>query len=108
MKLVVFRGAPKDCAGCHEDIHGGQFTLHGSAIRGMDGDPGADCASCHGLVAWKPARFDHETRSKFSLAGAHKEVRCGGCHKQTQELAGRLVIVYKQAPSQCSACHDPQ
>ncbi len=94
VRQVDFRSAPADCKGCHEDIHGGQFA--------------ADCSSCHVEVAWKPTTFDHETRSKFSLAGAHRAVPCGQCHKDQSTLNGRRVIRYKETPTNCSACHSGQ
>jgi hypothetical protein len=92
VRQVTFRGAPTACKGCHEDIHGGQFT--------------ADCSSCHVEIAWKPTTFDHETRSKFSLAGAHKAVPCGQCHNEKAEVQGHLVIRYSGTPAKCSACHE--
>ena len=98
MRQVVFRGAPVKCAGCHEDIHGGQFAVSGSS----------DCASCHAELAWKPAHFDHESRTRFSLAGAHRAVPCRSCHTHSEEIAGRPVLLYRAAPSQCAACHKDQ
>ncbi|MFL6442349.1 MAG: hypothetical protein ACJ713_00935, partial [Candidatus Sulfotelmatobacter sp.] len=95
-RQLLFSGAPKKCAGCHEDIHGGQFaTAKGEA----------DCAACHVEIAWKPARFDHETRSKFSLAGAHRGVSCASCHTHRELVGSRVVIRYAAAPSRCAACH---
>jgi hypothetical protein len=95
-KSIPFPGAPRNCAGCHEDIHAGQF----SSTR-----VGNDCGSCHTSVAWKPARFDHETRARFSLAGAHRGVPCRSCHTHRETIQGRSVLLYARAPSQCSACH---
>jgi predicted CXXCH cytochrome family protein len=90
-RLIKFQETPTTCQGCHEDAHGGQFTT--------------DCASCHNALAWKPSIFDHETRSIFSLAGAHQEVPCGDCHNQKSERRGRLVVVYKGTPIRCRECH---
>jgi hypothetical protein len=83
-------GMPRDCAGCHKDVHRG--TL------------GADCASCHGDRAWKPAsKFDH-ARSAFPLAGKHAAVACARCHATTDPALGPR---YKPLPhAECSACHE--
>lgn len=85
------------CDGCHEDIHGGQFEREGTV----------DCASCHTTTRWplSELEFDHETRTKFSLQGAHQDVPCRLCHNDRREINGRLVIVYKDAPHECEQCH---
>ncbi len=96
MKNVVYRSAPKQCSGCHEDIHGGQFTT---------GTQPADCARCHKVLKWRPSTFDHNTQSTYKLDGAHREVRCALCHTTTKEVAGKVVVFYKPTPRECSACH---
>jgi hypothetical protein len=93
---IVFRGAPPTCRGCHEDIHGGQFSKTAVAL---------ECTSCHNETSWKPTTFDHETRATFSLKGAHQQVPCAQCHKETAAISGRQVVIYKRAPSRCRACH---
>jgi hypothetical protein len=98
IKSVVYKSAPQACVGCHEDIHGGQFT--GLAASG-------GCGRCHGASKWRPATFVHDRDSTFKLAGAHSEVQCGLCHKTRQELKGKMVLVYKAAPRECSSCHGP-
>jgi hypothetical protein len=95
-RQIVFQGAPSACTGCHEDIHGGQF-LKGAALT--------ECTSCHNEASWKPSTFNHETRAKFSLRGAHQDVPCAQCHKETAEIGGRRVVIYNRAPSRCAACH---
>jgi len=94
-RQIVFRGASTTCVGCHEDIHGGQFS--------KEAPP--ECTSCHTETAWKPSIFDHETRASFSLKGAHQMVPCGQCHRETTLIASRRVVIYRQAPSRCAACH---
>lgn len=98
IRQVVFRGAARKCAGCHEDVHAGQFAAKG----------GDDCASCHNEAAWRPSRFNHETRTRFSLAGAHREVLCRSCHLQHEESGGKTIVMYHRAPSDCGACHRGQ
>ena len=95
-RQIVFRGAPTACSGCHEDVHGGQFSK---------GGPPPECTSCHSVRSWKPSTFDHEARAKFSLKGAHEEVPCADCHKETTAIGGRQVVIYARAPSRCAACH---
>jgi hypothetical protein len=93
---IRFRTASKDCSGCHENIHGDQFNVDGRS---------PDCATCHEVSKWKPSQFDHEKKARFSLAGAHQSVPCRQCHKSKTEIEGRAVLIYRQAPRQCSACH---
>jgi hypothetical protein len=89
-RQLRFAGAPKDCNGCHADIHGGQFR--------------AACETCHNPVRWDTASFDHE-KTAFRLTGAHERVPCGLCHTERREVAGRSVILYTATPRTCAACH---
>jgi predicted CXXCH cytochrome family protein len=98
-KTIPFKDTPVVCSGCHEDIHGGQFIRDGVL---------PDCTTCHNLVAWKPAMFDHEKQANFSLKGAHERVPCGDCHTQTAILAGHEVVVFKNALKRCIDCHAAQ
>jgi len=98
-RKIVFRGAPTNCIGCHADAHGEQFVSAGKT----DG-----CLTCHSLAAWKSSTFDHEKQSSFSLKGAHVAVPCADCHREKSMLAGRMTVMYKQAPERCSACHADQ
>ncbi|MEZ5353829.1 MAG: hypothetical protein R2762_14415 [Bryobacteraceae bacterium] len=120
---VVFAGAPRVCAGCHRDIHGGQFSRaraeeprssaapskaearRGALRENTPAAGAADCQACHGLLAWKPTQFDHETNARFSLAGAHREVACSKCHVEREEIRGESVVIYSRTPSTCAACH---
>jgi hypothetical protein len=92
---VDFKSAPTKCEECHEDIHGKQFAK-GDVTR---------CADCHNSTKWKPALFDHETRTEFSLRGAHQRVRCAECHKLTRVVGTKTVVFYKPTPKECAACH---
>ena len=89
MRNVDFKSAPKECSGCHEDPHGGQFVPNGV---------NPECSSCHENSRWRPSLFDHEKRTSFSLQGAHKDVPCGQCHKQIQLVEGNKVLFYKPTP----------
>lgn len=93
---VSFRSAPKDCAGCHEDIHAGQFARRGQAQA---------CDTCHNSVKWKPSLFDHEKQTDFSLKGAHVNVACDLCHKGFKNIGDKRVLFYKPTARQCASCH---
>lgn len=94
--LADFKVAPTRCEGCHADAHGAQFAKVGVTA----------CADCHDSAKWKPALFDHDTRTSFPLQGAHRKVSCVGCHKVTRVIAGKVVLFYKPTPKECAACHD--
>ena len=95
-KQILFAGAPQQCAGCHEDIHAGQFAGRSD---------GGGCGSCHSSTTWKPLTgFDH-ARSAFPLDGAHRKVRCVLCHSTTSRVNGRGTLIYKDAPTECAKCH---
>ena len=93
---VSFRAAPKDCAGCHEDIHAGQFAKKGKP---------QNCDVCHNSMKWKPSLFDHEKQTDYSLKGAHLNVTCDLCHKGYKNIAEKRVLFYKPTPRQCASCH---
>ena len=99
LKRVVYRDTSRECTGCHEDVHLGQF-------RALTGGS-QDCASCHDTGLWHQSRFDHN-KAGFRLNGAHEKVPCAGCHKNRKEMRGRLVLFYAPTPKECSACHGPK
>src|ERR1051326_419958 len=92
---VDFKAAPTKCEDCHQDEHGGQF------LKGQS----TPCAECHNSAKWKPSLFDHDKRTAFSLQGAHRNVKCEGCHKLTRQVQGKPVLFYKPTPKECAACH---
>jgi hypothetical protein len=82
-----FREAEKRCVGCHGagDPHKGRL--------------GQACEACHGEEAWRQVKpFDHG-KTRFPLAGAHRDVACAQCH------AGER---YKDLPRACVSCHSLQ
>ncbi len=86
----------QQCLTCHQDFHGGQL--------------GKNCAQCHDELAWKPAKFDHNTQSKFALKGKHSELKCEECHKPTSSAIifknKRVVLTqFKPIKSNCVDCH---
>jgi hypothetical protein len=71
------------CLACHkkDDAHKGQL--------------GPKCESCHNETRWSTARVDHGL-TRFPLLGKHAQVKCKDCHRTPQ---------FKQAPTECYACH---
>lgn len=92
-KKIVFTGLKTDCAGCHDNIHERQFEVEGIT----------DCKRCHGVIAWKPSQFDHQT-ARFKLEGAHKNVECRECHKD-ELVEGKVVVKYRLEQFECASCH---
>ncbi|HEX5372735.1 MAG TPA: cytochrome c3 family protein [Aquabacterium sp.] len=75
---------PQQCWACHKQDDKHKETL------------GRDCASCHSESSWKdPPRFDH-AKTRFPLLGKHLKTDCKDCHKSA---------LYKEAPTDCFACH---
>jgi len=96
VRTIAFHGEAKDCAGCHTDVHAGQFQA---------GPDEKGCARCHTTLTWRPTEFDHSSRSTFKLEGTHERVPCQMCHNQRREVDGRAAIVYKGTPRECKQCH---
>lgn len=91
---ITFTKTPTDCAGCHQDPHGGQFSRDGRQ---------RECESCHVPVRWYTAQFNHD-ETRFPLDGAHRNVPCRLCHKEDRQDEIRL-IQYRGTPKECAACH---
>ena len=87
-----FVAAPKACASCHEDPHGGQFVINGKN----------DCARCHDERSFKDHHFDHQRDSRFVLDGSHVNVACNACHKPEGK---ERIVRYRPLRSDCAACH---
>jgi hypothetical protein len=98
-KGSAFGNAPKNCEGCHQDAHGGQFVSAGGQTT---------CASCHATVRWAPSSFDHNRDAAFSLEGAHQNVLCASCHQLRREVDSQSVLFYKPTPTACADCHSDQ
>lgn len=97
-EAVTYRGAPKDCAGCHLDVHLGQFA-----------DKRLGCQACHEVKDWKPERFDHD-RCRFPLQGSHTELACDSCHLSRERVfpdgEKRAVVHYYPIEGRdCGDCH---
>jgi hypothetical protein len=93
-----YRGAPRECQGCHADPHAGQFALT---------SPSRACADCHETSRFAIASFDHAGRTGFALDGRHVEVACASCH-QTARVGEQDVTRYRLGYRRCADCHaDP-
>ena len=82
----VFKGVLfASCGSCHKDIHKGKF--------------GKDCISCHSTSSFKDINrkeFDHN-KTKFTLRGAHANVKCSGCHGSDLNSKPKFA--------KCTDCH---
>jgi hypothetical protein len=86
---VDYKDTPRTCIGCHRKDDDG--------AKGHKGLYGERCDSCHGVQAWKPSTFSHDTATKYALRGKHRTARCADCH------TGNL---YKdKIGSACIDCH---
>lgn len=88
-----FASLTKDCSECHKDNHVGQFAENAKT----------ECIKCHSFDSWKKSKFAHNT-ARFKLEGAHQNVECDKCHKQTTDEKGTYVQ-YKFKSIECVVCH---
>lgn len=91
----TFRSEARNCQGCHEDRHRGEFV-------GQMGE--RSCAACHSTQGWVSVRFDH-SGTAFNLVGKHESVACSGCHKE-EVVSGVRQRKYKGTPKICEGCHE--
>lgn len=93
---VIYAETKTACASCHTDPHRGQFNLAGAT----------DCFRCHKTTeTWSVSAFNHETDSRFPLAGSHAKVSCAACHRPALQPDGRAVIQYRPLTTRCEDCH---
>ena len=64
----TFLGLSQNCLNCHRNTHRGQLSTI--------------CLNCHSMEGWKPAPGFNHNKTKFALAGKHKNVQCASCHKE--------------------------
>jgi hypothetical protein len=78
--------AARGCAGCHEDLHGG--------------DLGSDCTKCHTERTWQPfGQVELHEHTRFPLVGVHAVTACYRCHEGAD--AGQFV----PTSVECVSCH---
>ncbi len=74
----------QECFACHR-----KDDKHNESL-------GKNCGACHTEKNWKDSpKFDH-AKSTFPLLGKHAKTECKECHKSA---------MFKEAPSECIACH---
>ncbi|MCB9595222.1 MAG: hypothetical protein H6719_21065 [Sandaracinaceae bacterium] len=94
-----YRGVPRECAGCHEDEHAGQFRLS---------EPRRECTDCHDTASFAIAHFDHEATASYPLVGHHAQAECSACHAAAQLTGGAEVTRWRLGYRECRDCHrDP-
>lgn len=96
---VSYQDAPRECEGCHEDIHLGQFRLS---------EPQKTCEACHDAERFELPRFDHDAATGYALTGKHARTACGACHLRTQLQGGESTVLWRLPYDDCKDCHgDP-
>jgi hypothetical protein len=99
----IYKDLSQACVSCHriQDIHANRY--------------GVKCETCHNQVKWKEAKFDHDSKTKFPLHGAHIKVKCDACHtgNLTDKLGTTCVSCHKQQDphkgqlgDRCERCHN--
>jgi hypothetical protein len=88
--------SPQACAGCHEDVHHGQFA---------DGHDKDTCSRCHRTSSFTDLTFDHAVDSRYPLTGKHAQAPCAGCHRTERQRAGQTMVRYKPLETACARCH---
>ncbi|MEM7282807.1 MAG: cytochrome c3 family protein [Pseudomonadota bacterium] len=63
-----------DCYACHKTDDSHQERM------------GAKCGDCHSTQTWSEAMFDH-SETGFELLGAHTDVQCVSCHKESTDVS---------------------
>jgi len=129
-----YRGTPRACASCHQDVHRGAFDRPGAlATRApaalADGSAGASagagaaqapqsCARCHSTTSFRGLAegFDHARWTNYPLEGAHGSLDCQVCHPAEpgdDRRLGPVERVFRPGTGRadvasCAACHaDP-
>lgn len=91
-----YRGVPRDCGGCHDDRHAGQFRLT---------EPRRECDFCHETSQFEISRFDHRRKTGYALTGAHRQVECAQCHTTVALADGTETERWRLGYRECSDCH---
>lgn len=92
---AAYRGIPRDCEGCHDDIHANQFKSQ----------PAKACATCHDADTFRiAAKFDH-TKTNYPLDGKHATVACAKCHATEPLRNGSTSVRWRLGYAQCKDCH---
>lgn len=93
---ATYRGIPKTCEGCHQDLHLGQFRLK---------SPKRPCEFCHDTKKFSIPKFPHTSKASFELDGKHKKLKCEQCHKKSTLSNGKEAVRYRLGYRKCKDCH---
>ncbi|MCB0326119.1 MAG: hypothetical protein KDD52_00720 [Bdellovibrionales bacterium] len=78
---------PRDCQGCHNDVHTGKL--------------GKFCEKCHNPSDWKGSfTIEQHRRTNFPLTGAHALLPCQECHQDIKNKS------FSRASVKCFSCHE--
>jgi hypothetical protein len=93
---AAYRGIPRDCEGCHDDTHAGQFRQT---------KPVKACKDCHDATTFAVAKsFKHETTG-WALDGKHAPLACDKCHAPATLRDGSNAIRWRLGYRRCKDCH---
>ncbi len=95
-KGTTYRGVARDCHGCHEDVHAGQFRLS---------NPKKACEVCHATSAFSIKTFDHNKKTSYRLTGGHQKLDCAKCHPKEKLQTGKESVRYRLGYRACKDCH---
>jgi hypothetical protein len=99
----AYKDAPRACIACHkkDDKHKTQF--------------GDKCETCHTTKEWKGIVFNHDTDTRYPLAGKHRAAKCESCHTGNlyrDKLSSTCFECHKKDDkhkgtlgNECSSCH---
>ncbi|MCC7003718.1 MAG: hypothetical protein IT357_16285 [Gemmatimonadaceae bacterium] len=95
----TYLGLPTGCVDCHrvDNVHGEQFGTR-------------KCTACHTEKTWEEAPLFSHDSTDYVLTGAHRDVKCEGCHKErTVPGMPKPVTQYANVKAgTCQTCHvDP-
>ena len=95
-KGASYRGVSRQCTGCHDDVHLGQFRLTAPVL---------ECDRCHSTRVFKIPGFDHTGVAGWELTGAHQKAACAKCHPATVMKDGTSAARYRLTSHECAYCH---
>jgi hypothetical protein len=92
---AAYRGIPRDCEGCHTDVHAGQFLEQ----------PKKTCATCHDAFSFQIGqKFDHN-KTRYALDGKHIRLECAQCHPKSELRNGATAVRWRLGYIECKDCH---
>jgi Cytochrome c7 and related cytochrome c len=93
---TAYRGIPRGCEGCHDDVHAAQFRQTA---------PVKDCATCHGVESFRIAQTFGHAATRFPLEGKHTALACTACHPTAALRDGTTAVRWRLGYTRCKDCH---